>query len=72
MMQDHGMMVPQATADMMSAQQSHYNDMDSEETARYTEQAPDYGGKKLPQTGGAVNKVQLAQIENAIDCLLAQ
>ena len=48
--------------------------MESEETVRYNEHAFDNGGKRFPPQigGGAINRVQLAQIENAIDTLLAQ
>ena len=56
---------------------------ESEETERYAEQAADIlsAGKKIPPlventTGGAssggMNMAKLQQIENAIDCLLAQ
>jgi len=45
--------------------------MESEETTRYNEQGFDNGSKKYPPQIGAINRVQLAQIENAIDTLLA-
>lgn len=69
-----GYAVPQATTEMMEAQQTNYNEMESEETVRYNEHAFDNGGKRFPPQigGGAINRVQLAQIENAIDTLLAQ
>lgn len=72
--------VPQATADMINAQQNYQqSEFESEETARYSvDQTANHNKKGLAaqhaaaETGGAADRFKLTQIENAIDALLAE